>query len=43
MPSKTENFAVVTDILVGEWVIVGSVPDTYLQSDIFGKKSNLSP
>ena len=43
MPSRTENFAVVTDILVGEWVIVGSVPDTYLQSDIFGKKSNLSP
>lgn len=43
MPSKTENFAVTTDILVGEWVIVGSVPDTYLQSDIFGKKSNLTP
>jgi len=43
MPSKTENFAVTTDILVGEWVIVGTVPDTYLQSDIFGKKSDLSP
>lgn len=43
MPSKTENFAVVTDILVGESVIVGTVPDAYLQSDIFGNKPNLSP
>lgn len=43
MPSRTENFAVVTDILVGEWVIVGTVPDAYLQSDIFGDKADLSP
>ncbi len=43
MPSRTENFAVVTEILVGESVIVGSVPDAYLQSDIFGNKPNLSP
>ncbi len=43
MPSRTENFAVVTDILVGESVIVGAIPDTYLQSDIFGGKTNLSP
>lgn len=43
MPSKTKNFAVTTQILVGEYVIVGSVPDTYLQSDIFGNKSDLSP
>lgn len=43
MPSKTENFAVTTDILVGEWVIVGTVPDTYLQTDIFGEKTALSP
>lgn len=43
MPSKTENFAVTTDILVGEWVIVGTVPDTFLQSDIFGNKTPLSP
>ena len=43
MPSKTENFAVATDILVGESVLVGRVPDTYLQSDIFGNKPNLSP
>lgn len=43
MPSRTENFAVATDVLVGESVIVGSVPDAYLQSDIFGNKPNLSP
>lgn len=43
MPSKTENFAVATDILVGESVIVGTVPDAYLQSDIFGNKANLTP
>ncbi len=41
MPSRTENFAVVTEILVGEYVIVGSVPDTYLQTDIFGKELDL--
>jgi sporulation protein YunB len=43
MPSKTENFAVATDILVGESVIVGTGPDAYLQSDIFGNKANLTP
>ena len=43
MPSKTENFAVTTDILVGESVVIGKVPDTYLQSDIFGNKAQLSP
>ncbi len=39
MPSKTKNFAVTTQILVGESVIVGRVPDTFLQSDIFGNKT----
>lgn len=43
MPARTENFAVTTDILVGESVIIGSVPDTYLQSDIFGNKPDLTP
>ena len=42
MPSSTENFAVTTQILVGETVIVGKVPDTFLQSDIFGGKPQLS-
>ncbi|MBO5480332.1 MAG: sporulation protein YunB [Clostridia bacterium] len=43
MPSSTENFAVTTDILIGESIVVGAIPDTYLQSDIFGGKPNLSP
>ena len=43
MPSKTENFAVLTDILVGESVIVGEIPNAYLQSDIFGNKADLTP
>ena len=42
MPSRTENFAVTTDVLVGESVIVGEIPDAYLQSDVFGNKPNLS-
>lgn len=42
MPSRTENFAVLTEILVGESVIVGRIPDAYLQSDIFGNKPVLS-
>ncbi len=43
MPSKTKNFAVTTQILVGESVLVGKVPDAYLQSDVFGNKPQLSP
>ena len=43
MPSKTENFAVTTDILVCECVIVGAIPDAYLQTDMFGKGMNLVP
>ncbi len=41
MPSRTENFAVATEILVGEFVIVGNVPDTYLQTDVFGDNLKL--
>ena len=43
MPAKTENFAVVTDVLVGGSIIIGKIPDPYLQSDIFGGKANLNP
>ncbi len=42
MPSRTKNFAVITEILVGETVIIGKIPDTFLQSDIFGKQLPLS-
>mgnify|MGYP001852407460 FL=1 len=43
MPSRTEKFAVTTDILVCECVLVGEVPDVYLQGDIFGNNSGLVP
>ena len=36
MPSGTSNFASLTPVLVCESVLVGKVPDTYLQADIFG-------
>ena len=42
MPSKTENFAVITEILIAECVLVGKIPDTYLQGDLFGNRSGLS-
>ena len=38
MPSRSVNVAATTEILVGEFVIVGSVPETYLQTDVFGNK-----
>lgn len=43
MPSKTENFAVTTEILIAECVLVGKIPNTFLQGDLFGKPSGLSP
>ncbi len=43
MPSRTQNFDVVTDILVGEFIIVGSIPDTYLQTDVFDTPIDLTP
>ncbi len=43
MPSRTEKFAVTTDILVCECVLVGEVPDVYLHGDIFVNHSGLVP
>lgn len=43
MPSRTEEFSVLTEIMVGEFVVVGDIPDTYLSTDIFGNKANLTP
>lgn len=42
MPSRTENFAVKTEVLVGECVLVGKIPDAYFQSDLFGAPSGLA-
>ncbi len=43
MPSGTSNFASLTPVLVCESVLVGKVPDTYLQADIFGNGYPLAP
>lgn len=43
MPSGTSNFASLTEVLICESVLVGTVPDTYLQADIFGNGYELSP
>lgn len=42
-PNRTQKFAVKTDVLVCENVLVGRVPETYLQTDVFGKTLELNP
>lgn len=43
MPSGTSNFASLTEVLICESVLLGRVPDTYLQADIFGDGFSLVP
>ncbi len=43
MPSGTSNFASLTEVLICESVLVGKVPDTYLQADLFHNKYPLAP
>ncbi len=43
MPAATSNFASLTEVLICESVLVGRVPDTYLQTDIFGESYSLAP
>lgn len=43
MPSGTSNFASLTEVLICESVLIGTVPDTYLQTDIFGNGYDLTP
>lgn len=43
LPSSTSNFASLTQVLICESVLVGKVPDTYLQADIFGHGYDLVP
>lgn len=43
MPSETSNFASLTEVLICESVIVGKVPESYLQADIFGGGYSLAP
>lgn len=42
-PARTEKFAVTTDVLVCESVLIGNVPDAYLQTDVFGNHLDLQP
>ena len=43
MPSGTSNFASLTEILIAESVIVGTVPEVYLQGNLFGNGYTLAP
>ncbi len=43
MPSGTSNFASLTEVLICESVIVGTVPDAYLQGNLFGSGYSLAP
>ena len=43
LPSETSNFASLTEVLICESVLVGKVPDSYLQADIFGDGYDLVP
>ncbi len=43
MPSGTSNFASMTEVLICESVLVGSVPEAYLQGDLFGAGYTLAP
>lgn len=43
MPSGTSNFSSLTEVLICESVLLGKVPDTYLQADIFGNSYPLAP
>ncbi len=43
MPSGTSNFASLTEVLIAESVIVGTVPDVFLQGNLFGNGYTLAP
>ena len=43
LPSGTSNFASLTEVLICESVLVGKVPDSFLQADLFGEGYTLAP
>ena len=43
MPKGTSNFASLTEVLVAESVIIGKVPETFLNADLFGDGFTLAP
>ena len=43
MPAKTHRFSAISQILISESILVGEVPNVYLQGDVFGKGYTLAP
>ena len=43
MPAKTHRFSAISQVLISESILVGEVPNVYLQGDIFGKGYTLAP
>lgn len=43
MPAKTHCFSAISQVLISESILVGEVPNVYLQGDIFGKGYTLAP
>ena len=42
MPAKTHRFSAISQVLISESILVGEVPNVYLQGDIFGKGYTLA-
>ncbi len=43
MPTGSSNFASLTEVLVAESVLIGKVPETFLNADLFGGGFTLAP
>lgn len=43
LPTQTRNLASTTEVLICESVLVGKVPDTFLQTPLFGEQYTLAP
>lgn len=43
MPGRTHRFSAISQVLIAESVLVGEVPNVYLQGDIFGNGYSLAP
>ena len=43
LPGRTHAFSAISQVLIAESVLIGDVPNVYLQGDIFGKGYTLAP
>ena len=43
LPGRTHAFSAISQVLIAESVLIGDVPNVYLQGDIFGKGYSLAP